>query len=245
MTLLPTVVHDPIRKLVASRRGYAEGALGSIDATLGRYLISRDGYYVELGANDGLRQSNTLRLERNLGWRGLLIEPIPHRFFELRRNRARENHFECVACVPFDFKDRWVEIAYADLMTVSTGLTNDLPSVDAHLELAQQFLAAGENSVTFGSRASTLQSVMDSCSAPKEIDFLSLDVEGAELAVLRGIDFDETSFRYILVESRAIEEIATFLEPKGYRMLEQVTHHDFLFGLVWSRGSSESVRLPL
>ena len=82
------------------------------------------GYFVELGANDGVRQSNTYKLQRHFGWTGLLIEPSPRRFVECVANRAFGNRPEvrCAACVPLDFHDRFVEIEDADLMSVAKGL---------------------------------------------------------------------------------------------------------------------------
>ena len=49
------------------------------------------GYYVELGANDGLSQSNTYKLQKAYGWNGLLIEPSPAKFSECVRNRSFSN----------------------------------------------------------------------------------------------------------------------------------------------------------
>lgn len=48
----------------------------------------RNGTYVEMGALNGITWSNTLMLERELGWRGLLIEPSPF-FADLKRTRGR------------------------------------------------------------------------------------------------------------------------------------------------------------
>jgi hypothetical protein len=51
------------------------------------YSSMRDGYFVELGANNGLLYSNTVELERRYGWRGLCIEASWSKFAELQANR--------------------------------------------------------------------------------------------------------------------------------------------------------------
>ena len=51
------------------------------------YSSMRNGYFVELGASDGLTYSNTVDLERHYGWRGLCIEGAPHKFAKLQANR--------------------------------------------------------------------------------------------------------------------------------------------------------------
>ena len=70
---------------------------------------------------------------------------------------------------------------------------------------------------------------MEKSKAPKEIDFLSLDVEGAELAVLKGIDFDKFLFKYMLIEVRDIKRMESFLRQHGYILEKQFSSHDYLF----------------
>jgi hypothetical protein len=81
----------------------------------------------------------------------------------------------------------------------------------------------------FGAPAKTLTSVLESSKSPTNIDFMSLDVEGAELAVLSGLDFDRYVIKYILVECRDIDRISDFLESFNYKMIDQLSYHDYLF----------------
>jgi len=229
-SISPPFLWSALRRVLANSKASGLGALGDLDEILRPYVCFEGGYYVELGANDGLRQSNTLRLERELGWRGLLVEPVVHRYFELVANRSPSNSFACAACVPFDFNERWVEMEYGDLMSMPLGLSHDLPSVDQHRDNAKRHLAEKEHAVVFGARAATLQSLLDLHHAPDVVDFLSLDVEGAELDVLRGIDFSKTGFGLMLIESRSPGNLELFLRDKGYRLINKVTFHDYLFG---------------
>src|SRR5689334_13139538 len=61
--------------------------LNGLDQALLNFIGSRGGIFVEAGANDGLSQSNTAYLEFYLGWRGLLVEPIPELAVACRLNR--------------------------------------------------------------------------------------------------------------------------------------------------------------
>ena len=76
-------------------------SLNSIDRQLETFMNFDSGYYVELGANNGISFSNSLYFERYKGWTGLLIEPAPEHFKELMLNRASKNHFSNAACVGF------------------------------------------------------------------------------------------------------------------------------------------------
>ena len=69
--------------------------------------------------------------------------------------------------------------------------------------------------------ARTLQSILDEVRL-HHIHFLSLDVEGYELNVLKGIDFNKSTFDYILIEIYNLyyKEIIEFMKIKGYEMIE-------------------------
>lgn len=206
--------------------------LYELDTLLEPYLdTSRPGYYVELGANDGVRQSNTYFLEKEYGWHGLLIEPSLNRYLELIRNRDARNSFACAACVPFDYPHDFVRMTYANLMTVSRGLPTDLPDPDGHLREGRRFLKSDAEVVDFGAVARTLDSLLTTAGAPPTIDLLSLDVEGTEIAVLGGINHDRFRFRCMVIESRSRERLEEYLRPKGYVLSAPLSSHDFLFTL--------------
>ncbi len=56
-----------------------------------------------------------------------------------------------------------------------------------------------------------------------------LDLEGAELAALRGMDFARCSVESILIEVRDVEKTDTVLRPHGYGQRVQLTHRDYLY----------------
>ena len=228
---LARLFHDHIipgqkRKLARRVRRGKSFSLYDLDHKVMKYLPDRPGYFIELGANDGISQSNTYLLEAKHGWRGLLIEAVPHKFFQCKENRSQENSFACAAAVDFDYSERFVEMQYSGLMSI--GETSTLDG-ESHSQDGVQFLAQGEEVVRFGAPARTMTSILDEVSAPERIDFLSLDVEGAELSVLNGIDFDRYSFAFMLIECADRQAIETLLAAHGYEHIDQLSHHDHLF----------------
>lgn len=210
------------------KRGYF--ALNNLDKKLFKYLDYDNGYFVELGANDGFSQSNTLAFENKRGWRGVLIEPTPHLFLSCGYYRAKPgNAIHCNACVPFDYTEKYVDIEYANLMSTSKSLPTDIEDIDAFRKSGKSHLNEFARSLQFGANARTLTSILDESNAPNMIDLLSLDVEGAEVAVLSGTDFGKYSFRYIIVECRNIDTLQTFLEQRKYTLVGNLSHHDYLF----------------
>lgn len=205
-------------------------SLNQLDRKLEKYVDYDNGYFVELGANDGVTQSNSLYFERHRNWRGLLVEPAPQNFIKCRKNRAARTRVYCAACVSVDYAEEFVRIAYSNLMSTSVSLESDIQDPRAHAETGNRFLDKGESVFEFGAVARTLQSLLLEAGAPKRIDFLSLDVEGAELDVLKGVDHAIYRFKYILVECRDFPRLSAYLTQNGYRFVEQLSGQDYLFG---------------
>lgn len=204
-------------------------SLNQLDRKLEKYVNYDNGYFVELGANDGITQSNSLYFEKHRNWRGLLVEPSQQNFLKCRQNRASQDSIYCAACVSFDYDQEFVRIAYSNLMSTPVNLESDIQNPRAHAKSGDRFLRGGETVFEFDAVARTLNSLLLDAHAPKLIDFLSLDVEGAELEVLKGIDHQAFRFKYILVECRDLPRLNAYLENQSYRFTEQLSVHDYLF----------------
>ena len=227
--ILPPVVYEPLAGLRRRLRNGRYFGLDGLDRKLHGILGDGPGYFVELGANDGVRQSNTLFLERHLAWRGLLIEPALNNYLACCRHRSANTDIFCAACVPFEYPDPVVWLTYGDLMTTPDGLASDLPDPPEHARSALRHMDSRERPARFPARAAPLDALLREANAPDHIDLLSLDVEGAEIAVLRGIDHARTRFAYMVIECRDLSALQAYLADHGYRLDRQLSHHDYLF----------------
>jgi FkbM family methyltransferase len=211
-------------ELAGSRR-YSRPGLDDLDAKLARYLGFDGGFFVEAGANDGYSQSNTYYLERFRGWSGVLIEGIPELYDRCRRLRRRSRVYQCALVAP-EFREPSVPMHYANLMSVVDGSLKSSGAQDDQIRrgIELQSLPA---TYTIGVPARTLASILDEVS-PARIDFFSLDVEGAELDVLKGLNLEKYRPTYLLVEARFFDEVDAYLRPY-YELVEQLTYHDYLY----------------
>jgi FkbM family methyltransferase len=207
----------------------ARFAINGLDKSLSKHLARKPGYFLEIGGNDGISQSNTKRLEMFEGWSGLLVEPFQGNYERMKLTRSKRTALVNAACVPFDFEGDTVDLAFADLMTVSTSLSSDIEDRQQHVESGQKWLRNNQSVQSFKATARTLNSILEENRAPKRIQFFSLDVEGAEIPVLEGVDHSEYRFDFLLVESRSPESLKGLLGRKNYEFVEKLTGHDYLF----------------
>ncbi|MEK7678531.1 MAG: FkbM family methyltransferase [Verrucomicrobiota bacterium] len=201
---------------------YSKPARHELDAKLGEYLPAK-GFFVEAGAMDGFIASNTYYLERIKGWRGILVEPIPEYFHECVRQRPGSQVLQCALVAP-DFAPKTVTMNFSESMSFvkDVGENEEVPSPQGLAGTPRQY------SVTVPAR--TMTSILSEWNAPT-VDFLSLDVEGYELEVLRGLDLALHKPVFVLVEcltAPALAAVRQQLEPH-YDLVATLTHRDFLF----------------
>ena len=202
-------------------------ALNELDKKLEHFIRYRNGFFVEVGANDGVSQSNTLYFEKYKKWSGLLIEPIPELAEKCRENRPKCIVESC-ALVSSDYQNKNIEIQYANLMSVVKGGMKDPAEERAHIKkgLEVQFIPS---SYVVSVPARTLSSVLEQHGI-KRVDLLSLDVEGYELEVLKGINFNIHRPQYMLIEARDRDNIESFIESL-YLVVAELSIHDVLYRL--------------
>jgi FkbM family methyltransferase len=175
--------------------------------------FKRGGFFVDIGASDGVTFSNTLFLERELNWRGIAVEPLPEAFSKLQANRACDAVRGCVLDVVGPVRFMVLE-GYTEM------LSGVVDSYDArHLERIDREQASfGGTRVVISVPSFTLASLLERFGV-REIDFLSVDTEGSELAVLRSMDVDRTTVRVITVENNYLcSDLWRLMVRNGYRL---------------------------
>jgi FkbM family methyltransferase len=194
-----------LKSAMLSRFRKKSYALNDLDLRLLPYLDFRNGVFVEAGANDGICQSNTLYFEKYRGWRGLLIEAIPALAEKCRQNRPGCSVENC-ALVAAAAPEAIIEMRYCNLMSLAKGSLGSEEEENKHIQSGLQHLAKSDETYSVAVPAKTLSAVLDTYRL-EHIDLLSLDVEGSEAQVLKGIAFDRHRIEFMLVEARCRDEI--------------------------------------
>ena len=175
--------------------------------------------FVDVGAHDGKTLNNTLFFEQTRKWTGINIEPIPSVFATLTRNRPG-----CVningACSDFDGTSKFILVeGYSEMLS---GLKDDYD------ERHYQRLIRETNSLGGSVREQDVATYKLSTILEKNkcdrVNYLSIDVEGAELSVVKGIDFTKVFIDLIGFENNYDDkgqEVVNYLSRHGYKIINK------------------------
>jgi FkbM family methyltransferase len=176
------------------------------------------GEFIDIGANKPIVNSNSLFLEKK-GWKGLAIDPIQH--FEPLWLEHRKTPFICGAV-----GDSVVEQAFIEILP-DKGWEHTLSGFKTHVRDEDlKIYRYKEYSVS----ARPLDHYL---TEPRPVDLIMIDVEGAEIQVLEGINFSVFSPRFLLVENDSTlggcQSIREYLKGLDYECVARVAATDDFF----------------
>ena len=177
----------------------------------------KNGVFVDVGAHDGKTINNTLYFETNNNWKGINVEPITDVYEKLVINRPNCINLNCAV----DEKEGEAEFIY------NKGYTEMISGLKNHYDLRHHARLVNENN-HFGSSSNiisiptnTLANIFKT-NAVTHVNYLSIDVEGAEFAVIKSIDFESVFIDVIGFENNYNDTsvpIVEYLNNKGYNLL--------------------------
>jgi FkbM family methyltransferase len=175
------------------------------------------GICVEVGSNEPLSVcSQSLHLENKLNWHCLLIEPNPNLAQKTRENRPNSLVIDA-ACT---------SKAHIGSMQLNIPLDENNLEITGHASLEQN---ADEHNYQYHKvievKADTLKNILKESNITS-VDFLSIDVEGAELDVLLGFDFEHYRPRLILLEDKHLYlQKHLLLKHNGYKLVRRLNRN--------------------
>lgn len=177
----------------------------------------RRGTYLEVGGADGITHSNTLALRNELGWSGVLVEPDPSMFHLLEASRGHSDRIINAAVSPKGGQGK-AELRRAGQLSSLVGHEGE----DLHERKRKQ-----HNDIV---NVTTID-LTDLIAGMQRLDYFSLDVEGAETAIIESINWNRIQPPFVItVEHNYKEEekkrLSSLLEAQGY--VEQFAAHEWL-----------------
>ncbi|MGC2310063.1 MAG: FkbM family methyltransferase [Candidatus Babeliaceae bacterium] len=200
------------------------------DKFLNEYVFNnkKKGVFIDIGAHDGITYSNTYFFEKELGWTGICLEPLPKEFEKLRKNRDCICIDACIAAhegtVPFMLIDDVLE----DYGNMLSGMVHTYD--ERHFKrLLNELKEKGGNIHIVDMPAYRLDTILYKYGF-FNIDYISLDTEGSEFEILQTIDFQRFHIKALTVENNyADPRIRTFLKEQGFTFIVYLCNQDEIY----------------
>ena len=175
------------------------------DETVLRFFdYKKQGYCIDFGAADGISHNNCIKLFNEYEWRGLSVEANPRHHTQLKRIFKDTE----VKVVPFGIWKENIEYEFVNCMDNTHAGYSKIKEVKTSTNPGgpKEFLTV---------ECKKLSTILDFYNVPSEIDFVSLDIEGAEEEVIYNWDFKNYKVKMWCIEKS--ERLTNYLEYFGYQ----------------------------
>jgi FkbM family methyltransferase len=179
----------------------------------------KNGFYVDVGAHDGLSINNTLYFETANQWTGINVEPIKPVFDALVKNRPHNININCAVCNHDGETDFVCNTGYTEMIS---GIQKTFDP--RHWQrLQQENRHMGSTTEIMKVATKKLETICDEHGV-SHINYLSIDVEGAEFEVIQSICFDKVFIDVIGFENNYNDTsipIINYLQEKGFVVIHK------------------------
>lgn len=177
----------------------------------------QNGTFIEIGAYDGIRFSNTCFFERFRNWTGICIEPIKERYLELVENRKSININACVYSKSEAIQFTKID-GYAEMLS---GISRDYHRKHKNRIKADISYHGGKYE-SVAVNAVTLNQIFDEYEL-KDVDYCSIDTEGSEMEIIRHFDFSAHKIKAFSIENNYEDKkLRKFMDKKGYDLVRTI-----------------------
>ena len=181
--------------------------------------LKKNGFFLDIGAGDGVNISNTFILEKNFNWNGIVCDPLPTWHKSLEKNRKCIIDKRCV------YKSSNLEMIFEDCYKCPevSGLKDEL-EMDHNHNLRKDTRSLKVQTVS-------INDLLEEHNSPRDIDYISIDTEGSEFSILKELDLNKYNVSIFTVEHNFIEEkknkVKDLLEKNNYlRVFEKISAFD-------------------
>jgi len=179
----------------------------------------KNGIFVDVGAHDGLSINNTLYFEKNNNWSGMNIEPIKEVFDKLIINRSNNINLNYAVCNNDGETEFLCNKGYTEMIS---GIKDNFdPRHWQRLEYENKMY--GSNTELIKVNTKKLETIFDENMITR-INYMSIDVEGAEFEVIKSINFNKVFIDVIEFEDNYQDvsiPIVKYLEDKDFVVIHR------------------------
>jgi FkbM family methyltransferase len=180
----------------------------------------KNGFFVDIGAYDGVHINNTLYFEKYNNWSGLNVEPIQSIYEKLKNNRPNSINLNCAVCNSDGETDFLCNTGYTEMLS---GIKNNYDPRHWY-RLERENIQMGSTTEVIKVNTKKIETICDEYSIT-HINYLSIDVEGAEFEVVKSINFEKVFIDVIEFENNYDSggPIIAYLEDRNFIMIDKST----------------------
>lgn len=156
---------------------------------------AENGFFVDIGAHNGIKFSNSYFFEKNRNWSGICVEPMPEVFEELKQNRSCHLVNGVVSNYSGSLEFRRIK-GRGDMLS---GIAKH-QSEQHKQRMVEKVEEVGSELEILEVSSHTLSEILKKYEV-KRINYLSIDVEGAEVDVISSLDFSQYVIEYMTIEN--------------------------------------------
>jgi len=191
------------------------------DKYLETYIFKgyKNGFYVDVGAHDGISINNTLYFEKNNNWTGINVEPIKKVFERLVINRPNDINLNCAVCNNDGETDFLCNTGYTEMLS---GIKDNFDKRHVN-RILRENKQMGSTTEVIKVKTKKLETIFDENNI-KHVNYLSIDVEGSEFEVIKSINFDKVFIDVIEFENNYNDvsvRIVEYLMNKGFIIIHK------------------------
>lgn len=185
----------------------------------------KGGIFLEIGSHQPIKWNNTYFFEKHLNWTGLCIDPHPVMFEKIKNVRSAK----CLNAAIVGSGSGTKQFLQLDKLSGFSGLIDNYKEEDKErIESASKI--SDEKQKIIKVQTLPINQVLEDYKL-FHIDYLSLDIEGGELAILKAIDFNRFFIDVITVENNWEDigspvaknsSIRKHMESVGYQYVEKL-----------------------
>lgn len=175
----------------------------------------KNGFFVDVGAHDGVTINNTLYFEKYNNWTGINVEPIKTVYDKLVANRPNNINLNCAVCNNDGETEFLCNVGYTEMIS---GIKNNFdPRHMQRLERENQQMGSTTEMITVNTKK--LETIFSEHNIT-HVNYLSIDVEGAEFEVIKSINFDKVFIDVIGFENN--------YDDTSIPIIEYLEKHNFM-----------------
>lgn len=185
------------------------------------------GFFLDIGAHNGVTYSNSCFFEKSLGWTGICVEPIPDVFAELKKNRQCILENACITATDGEVKFTRIT-GYSEMLS---GITDQYD--ERHLSrIEKELKEAGGTKEEITVQGKSISTLIKQHNVT-QIDFCSIDTEGNEMPILKSFPFHLIKPRVFLIENNyKDQQMRDLLAAQGYTYVFRLGDEIYKLGTV-------------